>query len=70
MNILQAKGNWNIVKGKLKQRFARLAEDELHFREGKEDELIGRIQKRSGEAKEKVAGIIAECCGCNHESRI
>jgi hypothetical protein len=32
--------------------------------------LIGRIQKRSGEAKEKVAGIIAECCGCNHESRI
>jgi uncharacterized protein YjbJ (UPF0337 family) len=48
MSTLAAKGNWNIAKGKLKQTFARLMEDDLQFFEGKVDELVGRIQKRAG----------------------
>ncbi|HXE43470.1 MAG TPA: CsbD family protein [Candidatus Baltobacteraceae bacterium] len=47
MSILEFKGNWNIAKGKLKQRFARLTDDDLQFAEGKENELVGRIQKRT-----------------------
>ena len=67
MSTLTAKGNWNIVKGKLKQKFAQLTDDDLQFIEGKEDELIGRIQKRTGEAKEKVQQAMDECCGsCKH----
>ena len=44
MSTLTVKGNWNIAKGKLKQKFAQLTDDDLQFVEGKEDELIGRIQ--------------------------
>jgi uncharacterized protein YjbJ (UPF0337 family) len=51
MNLLGLKGNWNIVKGRLKQRLAQLAEDDQQFTEGKEEELIGRIQKRTGEIR-------------------
>jgi len=47
MNPLLAKGNWNIAKGKAKQLMARLIKDDLQFVEGKTDELVGRIQKRS-----------------------
>ena len=49
MNMLSAKGRWNIAKGALKQKLARLTDDELQFAEGKEDELLGRIQKRKGQ---------------------
>ena len=62
MNTLQLKGNWNIAKGKLKQKFAQLTDDDLQFVEGKEDELIGRIQKRTGRAKENVERAVEECC--------
>ncbi len=60
MNKLQLKGNWNIVKGKLKQRWGDLTDEDLTFVEGKEDELIGRIQKRTGEAREAVEDALAE----------
>ena len=54
MNKLQAKGNWNITKGKLKQKWAKLTDDDLRFEEGQDEELIGRIQKRTGETREAV----------------
>ena len=45
---LNLKGNWNVVKGKLKQSYGQLTDDDLAFSEGKEDELVGRIQKKLG----------------------
>ncbi len=54
MNTLQIKGDWNIAKGKLKQKFASLTDDDLRYVEGQEDELVGRIQKRTGQTKEMV----------------
>lgn len=54
MNKLQIKGDWNILKGKLKQKWADLTDDDLDFVEGKEDELIGRIQKRTGQEREAI----------------
>ena len=62
MSTLTLKGNWNIAKGKLKQKYAQLTDDDLQFVEGKEDELIGRIQKATGQAKEKIAREVDECC--------
>jgi uncharacterized protein YjbJ (UPF0337 family) len=64
MNNLQAKGNWNITKGKLKQKFAKLTDDDLQYVEGKEDELIGRIQKRTGQAKQDIEKAVKECSEC------
>lgn len=52
------KGNWNIMKGKLKQEYAELTDDDLQYVEGKEDELIGRIQKKTGQTKEQVKKFI------------
>jgi uncharacterized protein YjbJ (UPF0337 family) len=54
MNKLGIKGNWNEIKGKLKQKYADLTDDDLMFAEGKEDELYGRLQKRLGKSKEEL----------------
>jgi uncharacterized protein YjbJ (UPF0337 family) len=67
MNTLEMKGDWNVTKGKLKQRWAKLTDDDLRYADGKQDELIGRIQKRTGETREAVEKAINECssdCGC------
>lgn len=54
MNKLQIKGNWNEMKGKLKQEYADLTDNDLTYAEGKEDELLGRLQKRTGETQENI----------------
>jgi uncharacterized protein YjbJ (UPF0337 family) len=54
MTNLQFKGSWNEVKGKLKQKYARLTDDDLTFAEGKDDELLGRLEKRLGKTKEEL----------------
>jgi len=51
---MNLKGNWNEIKGKLKQKYGQLTDDDLTFAEGKEDELLGRLQKRLGKSKEDV----------------
>jgi uncharacterized protein YjbJ (UPF0337 family) len=60
MNKLEVRGNWNIIKGKLKQKWAALTKDDLEYVEGQEEELIGRIQKRTGETREAVEKVIEE----------
>ena len=60
MNKLKNKGNWNITKGKLKQKWANLTDDDLQFVEGKEEEMLGRIQKRTGESREEVKKAVEE----------
>lgn len=67
MNTLEIKGDWNITKGKLKQKWAKLTDDDLQYIDGKQDELVGRIQKRTGETREAVEKAINEAfpgCGC------
>lgn len=54
MNKLQLKGNWNELKGKLKQKYGDLTDEDLAYVEGKEDELLGRIQKKTGKAKDDL----------------
>ncbi len=54
MTTMNLKGNWNEIKGKLKQKYGQLTDDDLIFADGKEDELLGRIQKRLGKSKEDV----------------
>jgi len=52
------KGNWNQMKGKLKQEYGELTDDDLAYTEGKEEELIGRIQEKTGKTKEEVQNFI------------
>ena len=62
MNTLEIKGDWNIAKGKLKQKWGELTDDDLDYTEGKLDELVGRIQKRTGQSKEAVEKALNESC--------
>ncbi|MCX6236660.1 MAG: CsbD family protein [Bacteroidia bacterium] len=59
MNTTEAKGNWNEQKGKLKQRFAIITDNDLMFDEGKEDEMLGKLQIILGKTKEELHKIIA-----------
>lgn len=54
MTKLELKGSWNEIKGKLKQKYAQLTDDDLTFAEGKDDELLGRLQQRLGKTKEEI----------------
>ncbi len=60
MNSLIIKGNWNELAGKLKQQFANLTDDDLLFIEGKEEELLGRLQRKLGKTKEELREIISK----------
>lgn len=60
MNKLEIKGDWNILKGKLKQKWAKLTDDDLQYVEGKQDELVGRIQKRTGATREAIEEAVKE----------
>lgn len=58
METTNFKGKWSELKGKLKQKYADLTDDDLLYAEGKEDELYGRIQQRIGKSKEEVKDLI------------
>ncbi|UII32080.1 CsbD family protein [Fulvivirga ulvae] len=54
MNDLKVKGNWNVIKGKMKQKYGELTDDDLTYVEGKEEELLGRLQKKTGKTKDAL----------------
>ena len=60
MNTSFIKGNWNEMKGKLKQKYANLTDDDLVYEEGKEDELLGRLQKKLGKSKDEVNRLFTD----------
>jgi uncharacterized protein YjbJ (UPF0337 family) len=60
MTTLQIKGNWNEIKGKLKQKYGQLTDDDLTFATGKEEELLGRLQQRLGKKKEEIRAEIEQ----------
>jgi uncharacterized protein YjbJ (UPF0337 family) len=57
---LQITGSWNEIKGKLKQKYGQLTDDDLAFADGKEDELLGRLQKRLGRTKDQLRAEIED----------
>ncbi|MFN0157610.1 MAG: CsbD family protein [Bacteroidota bacterium] len=60
MNTLIIKGNWNEISGKLKQQFANLTDDDLLLKEGKEEELMGKLQQKLGTTKEGLRDLISK----------
>lgn len=59
-NLTELKGNWNETKGKLKQKFALLTDSDMLFAEGKQDEMLGRLQIKLGKTKEEIHKLISE----------
>ena len=58
MNTTEIKGNWNEQKGKLKQQFANITDNDLMFEEGKKDEMFGKLQIKLGKTKEELDKIM------------
>ncbi len=54
MDKLELKGNWNVLKGKMKQAHAQLTDDDLQYEDGKDDELLGRLQTKLGKTRDEV----------------
>jgi len=59
MNPKETKGNWNELKGKLKQKFATLTDNDLMYEEGKRDEMLGKLQIKLGKTKEELNDILS-----------
>jgi uncharacterized protein YjbJ (UPF0337 family) len=59
MNTTEVKGNWNEQKGKLKQKFASLTDNDFMFEEGRKDEMYGKLQIKLGKTKEELHKIIS-----------
>jgi len=55
---LKLKGSWNDVKGKIKKQYGQLTDDDLVYEEGKDDELLGKLQKKIGKTKEELKAWI------------
>ncbi|PKP02215.1 MAG: general stress protein CsbD [Bacteroidetes bacterium HGW-Bacteroidetes-6] len=60
MNTTEAKGNWHELKGKLKQKFAILTDNDLMFERGKREEMFGRLQAKLGKTSEELKQILEE----------
>jgi len=60
MNKTEFEGNWNEKKGKLKQKFAELTDNDLLFAEGKKEEMFGKLQIKLGKTKEEFQKLISE----------
>lgn len=58
MNKLQFKGEWHELKGKLRQKFAELTDDDVDYAEGQEEELLGHLQKKLGKSQEELAQLV------------
>ncbi|TVQ69890.1 MAG: CsbD family protein [Balneolaceae bacterium] len=56
MDDLNLKGNYNKIKGKLKQKYGDLTDDDVVWVEGKDDEFLGNLQKKLGKTREEIAG--------------
>ncbi len=56
-------GNWDVIKGKLKQQYGRLTDNDLTYVKGKEEELVGRLEKAMGQERKEIERFI-KSCGC------
>jgi uncharacterized protein YjbJ (UPF0337 family) len=64
MNTTTIKGDWNVAKGKLKQKYANLTDNDLKYVEGQEDELLGRLQQKTGASIDDLKRYLRDDCGC------
>ena len=58
MNKLQFKGEWNELKGRLRQKFAELTDDDVNYAEGQEEELLGHLQKKLGKTQQEISEMV------------
>ncbi len=64
MNSATLKANWTIAKAKLKQKYALLTDNDLAYIEGKADEMLGQIQRRTGTSREELEQYLRDECNC------
>ncbi len=62
MNWDQVKGDWKVMQGKIKEKWADLTDDDLALIEGKREQLEGKLQQKYGYAKEKAKKEIDDFC--------
>jgi len=56
-NSTELEGDWDVFKGKVKQKYADVTDDDLTYEEGKEDEMWGRLEQKLGKAKKEILSL-------------
>ncbi|MBW2961163.1 CsbD family protein [Mesonia aestuariivivens] len=54
MNKMELEGKWNQIKGNFKQKYGNVTDDDVTYSEGKFDEMLGRLQEKTGKSKEEL----------------
>ncbi|MBA3647103.1 MAG: CsbD family protein [Chitinophagales bacterium] len=54
MENLELKGKWHLIKGKLKEKYANLTDDDLLYEEGKDEQMWGRLQQKTGKTADEI----------------
>ena len=57
-NSKEIKGNWEQLKGKLKQKYANLTDDDLLYEEGKEQEMWGKLKQKLGKTEKEIKSLL------------
>jgi uncharacterized protein YjbJ (UPF0337 family) len=74
MNWDTIKGDWKQFKGKVKEKWGKLTDDDLNKIQGRRDQLAGAIQKTYGiakdEAEKQVKDFETTCSACESESQV
>ncbi|MBS1566298.1 MAG: CsbD family protein [Bacteroidetes bacterium] len=60
MSNLKLKGRWNEIKGKVKQAYGDLTDNDLVYEEGKDDELLGKLQQKTGKGRDELVKWLNE----------
>lgn len=60
MDKLEVKGSWNEMKGKLKEKYGQLTDDDLTYEEGQEDKMYGRLQQKLGKSRDEIKKELRE----------
>jgi uncharacterized protein YjbJ (UPF0337 family) len=60
VNAQKLQGSWNRIKGQVKEHWGALTEDDLTFRQGNVDQLVGRIQQKTGEGREAIEKFLSD----------
>lgn len=69
MNKDEASGNWKQFKGKMKEKWGKLTDDDMQVIEGKREQLVGKIQERYGSTKDEAEREVSDWEGQNKDHR-
>lgn len=68
LNAQEVRGQWDMLRGKIKQKWGQLTDDDLQIIGGNVDELVGRIHEKTGVAREHIEHFVSDLASGNSQT--